>query len=136
MFAAFHNQSPLITMVRVASCNFKLFGYFISLPITHSKQYDMQTWYYFRPQVKRFLRAKRCQSSCQRAKWSWLVGVRRRKRFGLDGNSLLRSSLYQYINNQQHIVLKRQLSTSSDIHAHPRPVIPSFGSNRGQVTRK
>ena len=59
---------------------------------------------------KDFYVQKGGQSSCQRAKWSWLVGVRRRKRFGLDGNSLLRSSLYQYINNQQHIVLKRQLS--------------------------
>ena len=32
--------------------------------------------------------------------------------------------------------IKTTTVSSSDIHAHPRPVIPSFGSNRGQVTRK
>ena len=55
----------------------------------------------------------------------------------IDENCLLRSSLHQYKNNQQPIVLKRQLSVSSrDIYARPRAVILSFGFNRGHVTRK
>ena len=43
------------------------------------------------------------KSSWRRAKRSWLVGVRRRKRFRLSEKCLLRSSLHQYINNQHPI---------------------------------
>ena len=64
----------------------------------------------FVDESKDFYVEKSGQSSCWRAKWSWLVGVGRRKRFRLYENCLLRSSLYQYISNQQPIVLERQLS--------------------------
>ena len=65
----------------------------------------------FVDESKDFYVEKLGQSSCRRAKRSWLVGVRRRKRFRLDENCfILKSSLHQYINNQQPIVLKRQLS--------------------------
>ena len=67
------------------------------------------------------------QSSCRRAERSWLVGVRRRERLRLDEKCLLRSSLHQYISNQQPIVPTTTVS-SGDIHAHRRAVIPSFGS--------
>ena len=84
---------------------------------------------------KDFYAEKSGQSSCRRAKLSFLVGVRRRKRFRLDKNCLLRSSLHQYLNNQQPIIFTTTVS-SGDIHAHPPSVIPSFGSNREHVTRK
>ena len=90
----------------------------------------------FVDESKDFYVKKSSQSSCRRAKRSWLLGLRQRKRFQLDQNCSLGSSLHQYINNQQTIVLKRQLSLPGDIHAHRRAVIPSFGSNRGRVTRK
>ena len=69
------------------------------------------------------------QSSCRRAERSWLVGVRRRKR------GLRYISIHACINNQHPIVSTTTVS-SGDIHAHTRAVIPSFGSNRGHVTRK
>ena len=59
----------------------------------------------------------------------------RRKRFRLCENCLLRSSLHRYINNQ-HPIVKNDNCLFGEIHAHPRAVIPSFGSNRGHVTRK
>ena len=62
------------------------------------------------------------QSSCRRAERSWLVGVRRRERLRLDEKCLLRSSLHQYISNQQPIVPTTTVS-SGDIHAHRRAVI-------------
>ena len=58
----------------------------------------------FADESKDFYVEKSGQSSCRRAKRSWLVEVR--KRFRLDGNCKLRSSLHQYKN----IVQKRQLS--------------------------
>ena len=57
----------------------------------------------FVDESKDFYVEKSGQSSCRRAKRSWLVGVRRRKRFRLGENCLLRSSLHQYINNQHPI---------------------------------
>ena len=62
--------------------------------------------------------------AAEAAKRSWIVRVRRRKRFRLNKNCLLRSSPHQ------------STVSSGDIHAHPRAVIPSFASNRGHVTRK
>ena len=43
------------------------------------------------------------ENSWRRSKRSWLVGVRRRKRFRFGENCLLRSSLHRYINNQDPI---------------------------------
>ena len=109
-------RTPPYWSVRVASCNFKLGGWFISLPITHCKRYDVQTCYYFRRRVKRFIVEKSGQSSWRRAKQSWLVGVRWRKRFRLGENCLLRSSLHQYINNQ-HPIAKND---NCLVRRHPR----------------
>ena len=109
-------RTPPYWSVRVASCNFKIGGWFISLPITHSKRHDVQTCYYFRRRVKRFIVEKSGQSSWRRAKRSWLVGVRWRKRFRLGENCLLRSSLHQYINNQ-HPIAKND---NCLVRRHPR----------------
>ena len=65
----------------------------------------------FVDESKDFYVEKSGHSSCRRAKRSWLVEVRWRKRFRLGENKcLLRSLVHQYINNQQPVVLKRQLS--------------------------
>ena len=37
-------RTPPYWLVRVASCNSKIGGKFLSLPITHSKRYDVQTF--------------------------------------------------------------------------------------------
>ena len=106
----------------------------MSLPITHSKHYDVQTRNYFRRQDKRFLRGKIWPEQLLKSKMVVLAcGSSPEKRFRLDENSSLRSSLHQYINNQQP---KTTTVSSVDIHAHPRAVIPSFGSIRGHVTGK
>ena len=64
----------------------------------------------FVDESKDFYEEKSGQSSCRRAKRSWIVEVRRGKRFRLNENCLLKSLLHQYINNQQPLLLKRQLS--------------------------
>ena len=98
--------------VRVASCNFKLGGYCNSFHCRSRTASDMtcKLGITFVDESKDFYVKKSGQSSCRRAKRSWLVEVRRRKRLRLDENCLLRSLVHQYINNQQPVVLKRQLS--------------------------
>ena len=60
----------------------------------------------FADESKDFYVEKSGQSSCRRAKRFWLVEVRRRTQFQLEGNCLLRSSLHQY----KTIVQQRQVS--------------------------
>ena len=94
-------RTPPYWSVRVASCYFKLGGWFISLPITHSKRWRANLLLLSSTSQK-----ISGQSSWRRAKRSWLVGFRRRKRFRIGENCLLMSSLHQYINNQHAMVKK------------------------------
>ena len=90
-------RTPPYWLLKVGSCNFKLKGKFISLPITHSKRYDVQT----SASQNISTRKTPARVAADDQKRSWLSGVRQRKRFRLYENCLLRSSLYQYINSQQ-----------------------------------
>ena len=65
------------------------------------------------------------QSNCRRAKRSWLVKFAWES--GSDSTEIANWGLLR---------TKTRTVSSGDIHAHPRAVIPSFGSNRGHVTRK
>ena len=98
----------------------------------------MQTWYYFRGRVKRFYTWRNlARVAAKEQKRSWLVEVRRRKRFRLDGSKLLIEVFATSVYKQPTTYCTKTTTVSSgDIHALPRAVIPSFGSNRGHVTRK
>ena len=104
-------RTPPYWSVRVASCYFKLGGWFISLPITHSKRWRANLLLLSSTSQK-----ISGQSSWRRAKRSCRVGVRWRKRFRLDENCLLTSSLHQYINNQ-HPIAKND---NCLVRRHPR----------------
>ena len=128
-------RTPPYWSVRVALCNFKLGGQFISLPITHSKRYDAQTWYYFRRRVKRFPHGIIWPEWLPKSKTVLASGSSPEKEVPtlpkLTG--VFATSVYK---QPTTYCIKTTTVSSGDIHAHPRAVIPPFGSNCGHVTRK
>ena len=80
--AGFFLRIPPHWSVIVASCKFKLGGYYLFQRRTRMPSNDASIT--FLDESKDFCDKKSGQSSCRRAKQSWLSGVCRRKRFRLD----------------------------------------------------
>ena len=86
---------------------------------------------------KDFFVEKSGHSSCRRAKRSWLVDVRREKPVSTRRKLLIEDFATSVYKQPKTYCTKTTTVSSGNIHyAHPRAVIPSFGSNRGHATRK
>ena len=91
----------------------------------------------FVDESKDFYVEKSGQSSCRRAKRSWLVDVRREKPVSTRRKLLIEDFATSVYKQPKTYCTKTTTVSSGNIHyAHPRAVIPSFGSNRGHATRK
>ena len=76
------------------------------------------------------------QSSCKRAKTVLACGSSPQKAVPTRWKLLIEVFATSVYKQPTTYCAKTTTVSSGDTHAHPRAVIPSFGSNRGHVTRK
>ena len=120
-------RTPLYWSVRVVWCN--LAGNSFHCRSRKASDMTCKLGITFADESKDFYVEKSGQRTCRRAKRSWLVEVRRRKRFRKLLIEVFGTSV------ERHCT-KTTTVSSGDIHAHLRAVISSFGSNCGHVTKK
>ena len=131
-------RTPPYWSVRVASCLIlNLVGNSFHCRSRTASDMTCKLGITFVDESKDFYVEKSGQSSCRRAKRSWLVDVRREKPVSTRRKLLIEDFATSVYKQPKTYCTKTTTVSSGNIHyAHPRAVIPSFGSNRGHATRK